>query len=104
MLVRLRVPRVSTLVASAFPHLWQAVWVYSRFRKLCDTPFNFPLMPVESVLMALILKSSDHVTQTKSTQGSTSMNSASANYGAQEDILIAQFHSLYHLYLGICSR
>ena len=61
-------------------------------------------MLVESVLMSLILKSSDHVAQTKSTQGSTSMNSASVYSGAQEDALIVQSHSLHRLYLGICSR
>lgn len=47
-------------------------------------------MPIESVLMSLILKSSDHATQTRSTQGSTSMNSASTSFGAHGDLLIAR--------------
>lgn len=40
--------------------------------------------------MSLILKSSDHAAQTRSTQESTSMNSASTTFVAQEDLLTAQ--------------
>jgi hypothetical protein len=49
-------------------------------------------MLVESVLMSRILKkSSDHATQTRTTQESTSMNSASTTFRPQGDLLIAQF-------------
>ena len=47
-------------------------------------------MLVKSVLISLVLKLSNHATQTRSTQQSTSMNSASTIPAAQEDLLIAQ--------------
>src|SRR5258706_7096389 len=51
---------------------------------------TFLLCLSSQCLMSLILKSSDHATQTRSTQESSSMNSASTTFVAQEDLLIAQ--------------
>lgn len=102
-LVRLRVPRVSTSLAPPFLSSRQAVWGHSRFHELFDPPSNVSLMLVESVLMSLALKFSDHTTQTRSTQASTSMNLASEIFGAQENTLTTQSYSLHRLYLCICS-